>query len=174
MFLTKAADLQVGASIHAGWAAFSVDHGIRTVFSWKNEKTTTSYLHIKCIIPQKPQITYPTPFKSVMSQARRHLAKHVSELLALLLYFLILVLNRSNYPNHLQHQTSQVFNGNRISTCWKWFLNNKGNRRRKEQEYSMQFIALLHDICKIWLNLCRERMNLNVNAKVLYPWNISL
>lgn len=30
VFLTKAADLQVRACIHAGRAAFSIDHGIRT------------------------------------------------------------------------------------------------------------------------------------------------
>lgn len=132
VLLTKAADVQVWASIHAGGAAFSIDHGSRTALGWKNKKGTRSYLSVRSIIPEKPQIIHPTPLKSVVSQARLHMAKHVHLILNCFPWFsylLLLVSNQSNYSHLPQHQISGFFNGNRI--WWEIFLNSKSNRRRK-------------------------------------------
>lgn len=109
VLLTKAADLQVWASIHTGWAAFSIDHGRRTALGWKNKKDTRSYVSVKSTISQKPQIIHPAPFKSVVSQDRLHKAKHVHLFLNCFpwfLYLLLLVSNRSNYSHLHQHQIS--------------------------------------------------------------------
>lgn len=78
VFLTKAAGLQVWASVHAGGAAFFIDHGLRTGLGWNNEKDATSYLSVKSenSIPQKPQIISPAPLRSGVSHTRLPLAQH--------------------------------------------------------------------------------------------------
>lgn len=169
VLLTKAADVQVWASIHAGWAAFSIDHGSRTALGWKNKKDTRSYLSVKSIIPEKPQIIHPTPFKSVVSQARFHMAKHVHLILNCFpwfLYLLLLVSNRSSYSHLLQHQISGFLNGNRI--CCKRFLKSKNTRRRKQGELN-NFLHYWYEIF-VHRQFCKEVMNLNFME--LHPWNI--
>lgn len=138
VLLTKAADLQVWASIHTGWAAFFIDHGSRTGLGWKNKKDTRSYLNVQAIFPEKP---HPTPFKSVVSQARSYMKKHVYlnlNCFPWFLYLLLLLSNRSNYSHLLQHQISGFLMGTEFAE--KYFLIVKVTE--EENRDTILFLAL--------------------------------
>lgn len=154
VLLTKAADLQVWASIHAGWATFPIDHVARTGLGWKNEKDSMSYLSEKSIIPQKKiQIIWPTPFKLVVSQGRLHFAwlRFVSELLSCFLHFLLSVLNKSSYLTYLQYQNLSFLMGTEFLPAENDFFIIKVIEEENSKSIVFSLLPYWYAIHYVWL-----------------------